>query len=149
MKPYRCDVHRYVRDLEEALIRALAVYGVAGERAEGLTGVWVGNEKIAAIGVRIARWVTSHGFALNVTTDLSYFGAIVPCGIVDKGVTSLERVTGRSVPLEEVARVVAREIGEVFERSISFRVAPGVDHATGEEGARGTAAAVAEGPDRE
>jgi lipoyl(octanoyl) transferase len=81
LKPDRCDVHRYVRDLEEVLIRTAGDYGVTAHRAEGLTGVWVGREKLAAIGVRLARWVTSHGFALNVTTDLDYFNLIVPCGI--------------------------------------------------------------------
>jgi lipoyl(octanoyl) transferase len=130
LKPDRCDVHRYVRDLEETLIRALRHYGVEGERIEGLTGVWVGSEKVAAIGVRIARWITSHGFALNVTADLSYFGAIVPCGISDKGVTSIERLTGQRPPLEEVARRVADEFGEVFERAVSFADAPRLDHAT-------------------
>jgi lipoyl(octanoyl) transferase len=127
LKPDRCDVRRYVRDLEEALIRAIAEYGVAGERVEGLTGVWVGGEKVAAIGVRIARWVTSHGFALNVTTDLARFGAIVPCGIPDRGVTSLERLTGRAVPLAEVAEAVARHFGGVFERTVSYRTAAGLD----------------------
>ena len=96
LRPDRCDVHRYVRDLEEALILAAATFGVTSGRLEGLTGTWVGPEKLAAIGVRISRWVTSHGFALNVTTNLSHFDLIVPCGIVDKGVTSLERLTGSS-----------------------------------------------------
>ena len=92
LKPDRCDVHRYVRDLEEVLIRTAGRLRHRGRRAiDGLTGVWVGDEKLAAIGVRIARWVTSHGFALNVTTDLEYFNLIVPCGIADRGVTSLAR----------------------------------------------------------
>src|SRR3989449_4570518 len=95
LRPDRCDVHRYVRDLEEVLIRTARDYGVAATRVEGLTGVWVGRDKLAAIGVRIARWVTSHGFALNLTTDLEYFNLIVPCGIADRGVTSLERLVGR------------------------------------------------------
>lgn len=92
LKPDRCDVHRYVRDLEEVLLRVAADYGIAGRRIPGLTGVWVGEEKLAAIGVRISRWVTSHGFALNHTTDLSRFGFIVPCGIADRGVTSLAKL---------------------------------------------------------
>src|SRR3954471_13207120 len=83
LKPDRCDVHRYVRDLEEVMIRAAAVFGVTAERIAGLTGAWVGNGKVAAIGVRISRWVTSHGFALNVSTNLEHFGLIVPCGIRD------------------------------------------------------------------
>mgnify|MGYP001616716322 CR=1 FL=1 len=84
LKPDRCDVHRYVRDLEEVLIRTAADCGVTAGRVDGLTGVWVGPEKLAAIGVRIARWVTSHGFALNLTTDLEYFSFIVPFGIADR-----------------------------------------------------------------
>jgi lipoyl(octanoyl) transferase len=117
LNPDRRDLHRYVRDLEEALIRTLGSYGVTGERIRGLTGVWVGNEKVAAIGVRIARWVTSHGFALNVATDLSYFGLIVPCGIDDRGVTSLERLLGRPVGLDEVESRVVRAFADVFDRT--------------------------------
>jgi len=120
LKPDRCDVHRYVRDLEEVLIRTVAEFGVTGTRIEGLTGVWVGNEKIAAIGVRIARWITSHGFALNVNTDLDYFKMIVPCGITDKGVTSLSRLLGKQIPLYEVARIASDEFARVFDRHISF-----------------------------
>ncbi|MEN3333486.1 MAG: lipoyl(octanoyl) transferase [Blastocatellia bacterium] len=116
LKPDRCDVHRYVRDIEEVLIRAIGDYGIKGERLAGLTGVWIGNEKVAAIGVRIARWITSHGFALNVNTDLQYFQMIVPCGITDKGVTSLARLTGRALDLREVATVVTHHFAEVFER---------------------------------
>ena len=119
LKPNRCDVHRYVRDIEEVLITTIAEYGIEGTRISGLTGVWVGNEKIAAIGVRIARWITSHGFALNVSTDLSYFKMIVPCGITDKGVTSLSRILGRQVDMREVAVVVTRHFGKVFERNIT------------------------------
>jgi lipoyl(octanoyl) transferase len=118
LKPDRCDVHRYVRDLEEVLIRSIADYGIEGGRIEGLTGVWVGNEKIAAIGVRIARWITSHGFALNVNTDLSYFKMIVPCGITNKGVTSISRLLGREVDLREVAATAAVRFGEVFDRQV-------------------------------
>lgn len=116
LNPDRRDVHRYVRDLEEVLIRVLADYGIVGGRVAGRTGAWVGDEKVAAIGVRIARWVTSHGFALNVSTDLAPFQLIVPCGISDKGVTSLERLLGRAVdPALLRARVVTR-FCEVFER---------------------------------
>ena len=92
LRPDRCDVHRYVRDLEEVLIRAVRRYGIESTRSAGLTGTWVGDRKIAAIGVRIARWVTSHGFALNVSTNLAHFGLIVPCGLSDKGVTSIEEL---------------------------------------------------------
>ena len=118
LKPDRCDVHRYVRDIEEVLIRSIAEFGITGERIAGLTGVWVGTEKVAAIGVRIARWITSHGFALNVNTDLDYFQMIVPCGITDKGVTSMSRLLGRRLDMKDVARVVARRFAEVFERDI-------------------------------
>jgi len=118
LKPDRCDVHRYVRDLEEVLIRTIADFGIKGGRIEGLTGVWVGNEKIAAIGVRIARWITSHGFALNVNTDLKFFQMIVPCGITDKGVTSISRLLGYDADLREVAATAAANFGEVFNRQI-------------------------------
>jgi lipoyl(octanoyl) transferase len=118
LKPDRCDVHRYVRDIEEVLIRTIAEFGVTGTRIAGLTGVWVGNEKIGAIGVRIARWITSHGFALNVNTDLSYFKMIVPCGITDKGVTSLSRLVGRSIDTREVAQTTALNFGKVFSREM-------------------------------
>ena len=119
LRPDRCDVHRYVRDIEEVLIRTVGEFGIAASRSAGLTGVWVGNEKIGAIGVRIARWITSHGFALNVNTDLSYFGIIVPCGISGKGVTSIAHLLGRAVELEDVAAVLTRHFGEVFARQTS------------------------------
>jgi lipoyl(octanoyl) transferase len=121
LKPDRCDVHRYVRDIEEVLIRTIAVFGIHGKRISGLTGVWVGNEKIGAIGVRIARWITSHGFALNVNTDLTYFQMIVPCGITDKGVTSISKLLGRSVDIREVAEIAAGQFAELFDRSLVFR----------------------------
>jgi lipoyl(octanoyl) transferase len=120
LKPDRCDVHRYVRDIEEVLIRSVAELGIKGERIAGLTGVWVGNEKIAAIGVRIARWITSHGFALNVNTDLDYFQMIVPCGITDKGVTSVSRLLVQPLDMNDAARIVARHFAEVFERDIKM-----------------------------
>lgn len=123
LRPDRCDVHRYVRDLEEVLIRAVAAFGVAAGRVPGLTGAWAGppgrEEKIAAIGVRISRWITSHGFALNVSTDLDHFGWIVPCGIVDRGVTSVARVLGRRVKTADVAEAVVQAMGEVFGERIS------------------------------
>ena len=118
LRPDRCDVHRYVRDLEEALILALRSLGVDGKRVTGLTGVWVGptdrEEKIAAIGIRISRWITSHGFALNVSTDLSPFHLIVPCGIADRGVTSLEHVLGRAVAMADVEEAVVEGLERVF-----------------------------------
>lgn len=118
LKPDRCDVHRYVRDLEEVLIRAAADFGVRAARAPGLTGVWVGDDKLAAIGVRLSRWVTSHGFALNVTTDLDDFALIRPCGLADRGVTSLRRLTGGEVSGTAAADRVARRFAEVFEREM-------------------------------
>jgi lipoyl(octanoyl) transferase len=126
LKPDRCDVHRYVRDLEEVLIRTAATYGVGAGRVDGLTGVWVGNDKLAAIGVRISRWITSHGFAFNVTTDLDYFDLIVPCGIHDRGVTSLARLLGRPVPREEVEERIAAQFCRVFDRLALQPVAPSV-----------------------
>jgi lipoyl(octanoyl) transferase len=119
LRPDRCDVHRYVRDLEEVLIRAVSEFGVPAERVAGLTGVWAGGRKLAAIGVRVSRWITSHGFALNVSTDLSYFDHIVPCGITDAGVTSLLEITGRTIPLEEVALHVCRHFADVFGREMT------------------------------
>ena len=116
LSPDRRDVHRYVRDLEEVMIRACADYAVTASRVAGLTGTWVGDEKIGAIGVRISRWVTSHGFALNVAADLSPFDLIVPCGIEGRSVTSLERLLGRSVPLAEVMDRLAGHVAAVFER---------------------------------
>jgi len=115
LRPDRCDVHRYVRDLEEVLMRVAEDFGVEPSRVRGLTGVWVGNDKLAAIGVRIARWITSHGFAFNVTTDLASFDLIVPCGIADRGVTSLARLGCAATCADVEGRLVAR-FGEVFER---------------------------------
>ena len=115
LKPDRKDLHAYVRDLEEGLIRGLAELGIEGGRKEGLTGVWVGDEKLAAIGVRVSSgWITSHGFALNVATDLGFFDAIVPCGIRDYGVTSIGRLLGGAPPMAEVEDVVVRGLSEVF-----------------------------------
>jgi len=118
LRPDRCDVHRYVRDLEEALIRTAADYGLEPRRIKGLTGVWVGAEKLAAIGVRISRWITSHGFAFNVATDLDYFKLIVPCGISDRGVTSLATLLGRPVSLVEVEDRMVAHFCDVFDASL-------------------------------
>jgi lipoyl(octanoyl) transferase len=116
LRPDRCDVHRYVRDIEEVMIRVCADYGVAAERIPGLTGAWVGTDKIGAIGVRISRWITSHGFALNVNTDLSHFQLIVPCGISDRGVTSLAEIAGPDVPLAGVEERFIHHLSAVFDR---------------------------------
>jgi len=117
LNPDRRDVHKYVRDIEEVLIRVAADYGITAGRVPGLTGVWVGDEKLAAIGVRIQRWVTSHGFALNHTTDLSHFNLIVPCGISDKGVTSLSTL-GCTASRRQVEQRIALRFGEVFGREV-------------------------------
>ena len=130
LRPDRCDVHRYVRDLEEALIEVAAGFGVTAGRVAGLTGVWVGDEKLAAIGVRISRWITSHGFAFNVGTDLSHFRLIVPCGIVDRGVTSLAVLLGRRVPMEEVEDAAVAALARIFGRCA-------VPHATEDVSAAG------------
>jgi lipoyl(octanoyl) transferase len=116
LRPDRCDVHRYVRDLEEVMIATAAAFGVRASRLAGLTGVWVGEEKLGAIGVRISRWITSHGVAFNVTTDLEGFRLIVPCGLALRGVTSLQALLGRAVPMSEVETVFGAEFGRVFER---------------------------------
>ena len=118
LSPDRCDVHRYVRDLEEVMARTAADFGVSAGRIPGLTGAWVGSDKLGAIGVRIARWITSHGFAFNVMTDLTYFDLIVPCGLRDRGVTSLARVLRKPVELAEVQAAVIRHFCEVFDRQL-------------------------------
>lgn len=115
------DIHRYLRLLEEAVILTLADYGVAAGRIAGLTGVWIDFEegaanprKICAMGVKCSRWVTMHGFALNVNTDLSYFGHIVPCGITDKAVTSLKQELGHPVPLADVQARLVPHLAQLF-----------------------------------
>jgi lipoyl(octanoyl) transferase len=124
LRPDRQDVHRYVRDLEEVMIRTCADYGLDAGRVAGLTGTWIGAEKIGAIGVRISRWITSHGFAFNVATRLDHFQLIVPCGIADRGVTSLERSTGREVPIEEVEERIIQHFASVFDREVHQAVSP-------------------------
>ncbi len=120
---HRRDVRWYVQQLEEMMIRATREFGIEAHRIEGLHGIWLdapaGAEKLAALGVHLSRWVTSHGFAYNVSTDLRHFDLIVPCGITDKRATSLERALGRSVDLNEVATALARHFGEVFDRRIT------------------------------
>jgi lipoyl(octanoyl) transferase len=119
LAPDRRDVHRYVRDLEEVMIRTCADFGVEAARVAGLTGCWVGAEKIGAIGVRISRWVTSHGFAFNVKPEsLDAFRLIVPCGIRDKGVTALERLLGREVAVEAVMDRLTAHLCAVLERDL-------------------------------
>ena len=115
LKPDRKDVHRYLRDLETVLVRTLDEIGIRGEPVPDLTGVWVEGRKIAAIGVRVSSgWITSHGFALNVSNDLSYFDTIVPCGIQDVSVTSVSQELGRKVGVTELVRGVIQAFSEVF-----------------------------------
>lgn len=109
------DLHAYLRDLEEVVIRTLGRVNIEGRRIEGLTGVWVGDSKIAAIGVAVRRWISYHGFAINVAPDLSHFEYIVPCGIHDKQVTSIERLLGRDISVDELKPAVIKYIAEVFE----------------------------------
>jgi lipoyl(octanoyl) transferase len=116
LNPDRRDVHRYVRDLEEVMIRVCAGYGLSADRIKGLSGAWIGDEKIGAIGVRISRWVTSHGFAFNVTTDVEFFNLIVPCGIADRGVTSLAAQLGRVPDMTEVEDRFEEHFAAVFDR---------------------------------
>lgn len=121
LEKFYTDIGKYLRNIEEVIILTMAEYGLKGERSAGETGVWldttvIGKErKICAIGVRCSRWITMHGFALNVNTDLSYFGNIVPCGIQNKQVTSLEKELGLKVPIEEVKEKLKRNFEKVFE----------------------------------
>ncbi len=114
LNDYFADIHRYLRSLEEVIILTLDEFGVEAGREEGMTGVWVKGEKIAAIGVKVSRWVTMHGFALNVNTDLSKFDRIIPCGIFHKGVTSMQRVLGREIPLGELHDRLTESFAYVF-----------------------------------
>jgi len=119
LSPDRRDVRRYMRDLEETLRRTLADYGVAAEARGGdELGMWVGGAKVASLGVHLKRWVTTHGFALNVTTDLDFFAGIVPCGLTGVTMTSIERLTGARPPLAEVAARHAAHFGALFEREM-------------------------------
>jgi lipoyl(octanoyl) transferase len=122
LRPDRCDVHRYVRDLEEVMIRVCAAFGVNAGRIPGLSGAWVGDGKIGAVGVRISRWITSHGVAFNVATDLSHFDLIVPCGIIDKRVTSLAREIGRDVAVGDLVAPFTEAFAAVFERAPGLHV---------------------------
>jgi lipoyl(octanoyl) transferase len=121
---HRRDVRWYVEQLEEMMIRATADFGVRAGRAEGRHGIWVessaGEEKLAALGVRLSRWITSHGFAYNVSTDLRYFDLIVPCGIADRRATSLERILERAIRGEDVRHRLAFHFGDVFQREMVF-----------------------------
>ncbi|HEU0168990.1 MAG TPA: lipoyl(octanoyl) transferase LipB [Chloroflexota bacterium] len=118
LEEHERDVPRYVRRIEEAVIHTLADFGIESGREPEFPGVWVGAEKICAVGVKIAAWVTLHGFALNVTTDMAYFRHIVPCGIVGKGVTSMERLLPAAPTLVDVMDAFERRFAEVFDREL-------------------------------
>lgn len=116
---YFTDVHKYLRYLEEVIIKTCADYGIEAGRIKGLTGVWVGDEKICAMGIRCSRWVTMHGFAFNVNTDLTYFDHIVPCGIRDKNVTALNKILGGKVDAEDVKSRIAHHFSTQFGADIA------------------------------
>ena len=122
LNPDRRDVHRYVRDLEEVMIRVCADYGLAAGRVKGFSGAWIDDAKIGAIGVRISRWITSHGFAFNVATDIDFFNLIVPCGIADKGVTSLASQLGHVPDLPEVEDRFVSQFASVFDRQPTIAI---------------------------
>ena len=127
LEPGRRDAHRYLRDLESALIATARAFGVVARRVPGLTGIWAGEAKLAAIGVRIGTgWITSHGFSINVEGDLSGFDGIVPCGLHGKGVTSLERLTGGPIPLETVAAEAAQAVATALGREEAWASEPAV-----------------------
>jgi lipoyl(octanoyl) transferase len=135
LHPDRRDVGRYLRDLEEVLIRTLGHLGIAAVRQAEGTGVWAGGAKIAALGVHLSRWVTTHGFALNVATDLTHFDLIVPCGIRTRGVTSIARLLGRPVTFAEVVEPLVAEFGARFGREmVAGDETPRVDPAPAESG---------------
>lgn len=112
------DLHRFLRNQEEALIRAIAPYGLAGDRKAGYTGVWCQDKKLASIGVAVRRWVTYHGFGLNVSTDLSYFGLINPCGLTPDVMSSVEALAGRPVPMPEIKSAIRDHFAEIFARKL-------------------------------
>ena len=112
---WKRDTHAYLRNLEETVIRTCSDYGLDTGRIDGLTGVWIENRKICAIGIKVSRWITMHGFAFNVNTDLSLFGGIIPCGITDKEVTSLEKELKRRVDIEEAKEKILSNFTSLFE----------------------------------
>ncbi len=115
LKNWKQDTHKYLRALEEVIIKTCAEYGLIGSRDAQYTGVWIDDRKIAAIGIKVSRWITMHGFAFNVNTDLSFFTGIIPCGISDKGVTSLKKELGKSIEISEVKRKLVTNFIEVFD----------------------------------
>ncbi|MHB9041794.1 MAG: lipoyl(octanoyl) transferase LipB [Melioribacteraceae bacterium] len=115
LSDWKEDTHLYLRGLEEVIILTCREYGIETERNPKYTGVWIGERKIAAIGIKVSRWITMHGFAFNVNTDLSYFGGIIPCGIKDKDVTSLQRELGREISIDEVKEKLIKNFIKVFD----------------------------------
>jgi lipoyl(octanoyl) transferase len=124
LKPDRQDVRKYVWSLEETMIRVAADHGLAAGRVAGMNGTWIGDRKLGAVGVRIGRWVTMHGFALNVSTDLTFFDLIIPCGIRDKGVTSLGRELDRAPPMREVEEAAAHHFASLYDARVTFHDGP-------------------------
>jgi lipoyl(octanoyl) transferase len=120
LKPDRKDVRKYVASLEESMIRTCADFGLAAGRVQGLNGAWIAERKVGAVGVRISRWVTMHGLALNVSSELRQFEMIVPCGIQDKGVTSLSAELGRTVQVADAVEPLARHFAELYEADIEW-----------------------------
>jgi lipoyl(octanoyl) transferase len=118
LKPNQRDVRRYVWNLEEVLLRVAAAFGLSASRIQNLHGIWIEDRKIGAVGVRIKRWVTMHGFSFNVTTDLSAYDSIIPCGIEDKRVTSLQNEIDRAVGMKAVFRITAEKFADVFNRRV-------------------------------
>jgi len=116
---YKKSISWYMRSLEDVIIDTLDHYGIAASRKDGLTGVWVNDEKIAALGVRISRWVTMHGFALNVNTDLHYYTGIIPCGIFEYGVTSMQKILGKEMEMDEVKYILIEQFQNVFNQQQS------------------------------
>jgi lipoyl(octanoyl) transferase len=127
LQQHKQSVSWYMRSLEEVFINVLSHFNIQGQRSEGYTGVWVKGEKITALGVRISRWVTMHGFAFNVNTNLSHFGGIIPCGIFHHGVTSLQKILGHSVEMAEVKQIVIEAFRNVFDFS-EVEAETGVSH---------------------
>jgi lipoyl(octanoyl) transferase len=111
---YYLDAHRFLRDLEKVIVRTLAELGIDSRKDEEFTGVWVGDEKICAIGIKITKWITMHGLAFNINNDLSYFDRIIPCGIFHKGVTSLKKILGKESDFGSVSKLVIKKFNEVF-----------------------------------
>lgn len=115
---YYKDIHRFMRDLEEAIILTLAQYGIKGHREEEFTGVWVGNEKICAIGIKVSHWITMHGLAFNINNDLSYFDNIIPCGIFHKGVTSIKNIIGHETDFNNASEILLNNLASIFKIKI-------------------------------